>query len=324
MIVVVVLKSALTANGTYTTSELVELIKSRGISQKPNGALGSFITKLDKDEITRNEMEAITSSLDGRTKDLLKRLVNDDLAVWNWPEFTRDVTAMYNNVSENGSFKKHDEHNATYTFTDGKKQDCSIPNYIPQLARVDKDSFALSICTVDGQRFHIGDYTKWYTMQSTSKPFFYSIAHALIGDQLHEYVGHEPSGRAFNEICLDNYNRPFNPMINMGAIMVTSLIKPDMILADRFDFIRNIMKEFSGGRHVFCDMARVVRNFALKMITDIEHVSSSRFGHLQVRNGGWLSQQSSNQLHDGCRMLQKYDNGRYRVDGSARFVLSAL
>jgi len=284
----------LNSNGTYTTSELVELIKSRGISQKPNGALGSFITKLDKDEITRNEMEAITSSLDGRTKDLLKRLVNDDLAVWNWPEFTRDVTAMYNNVSENGSFEKHDEHNATYTFTDGKKQDCSIPNYIPQLARVDKDSFALSICTVDGQRFHIGDYTKWYTMQSTSKPFFYSIAHALIGDQLHEYVGHEPSGRAFNEICLDNYNRPFNPMINMGAIMVTSLIKPDMILADRFDFIRNIMKEFSGGRHVFCDMARVVRNFALKMITDIEHVSSSRFGHLQVRNGGWLSQQSSN------------------------------
>ena len=53
---------------------------------------------------------------------------------------------------------------------------------------------------------------------------------------------------------MDNYNRPFNPMINMGAIMVTSLIRPDMILADRFDFIRNIMKEFTAGRHVFCDM----------------------------------------------------------------------
>ena len=99
-----------------------------------------------------------------------------------------------------------------------------------------------------------GDYEQWYTMQSTSKPFFYSIAHALLGDKLHDFVGHEPSGRAFNEICLDNYNRPFNPMINMGAIMVTSLIRPDMILADRFDFIRNIMKEFTAGRHVFCDM----------------------------------------------------------------------
>ena len=52
-------------------------------------------------------------------------------------------------------------------------------------------------------------------------------------------------------------------MINMGAIMVTSLIKPDMILADRFDFIREIMKEFSGGRHVFCDMARGVILFSV-------------------------------------------------------------
>merc|ERR1719197_33966 len=41
----------------------------------------------------------------------------------------------------------------------------------------------------------------------------------------------------------------------MGAIMVTSLIKPEMILADRFDFIRKVISEFSAGRHVFCDMA---------------------------------------------------------------------
>jgi len=59
---------------------------------------------------------------------------------------------------------------------------------------VNKDLFAMSVCTVDGQRFHLGDYDQWYTMQSTSKPFFYSIAHALLGDKLHDFVGHEPSG----------------------------------------------------------------------------------------------------------------------------------
>ena len=43
----------------------------------------------------------------------------------------------------------------------------------------------------------------------------------------------------------------------MGAIMVTSLIRSNMILADRFDFIRNVMKEFAAGRHIFCDMGTV-------------------------------------------------------------------
>ena len=42
-------------------------------------------------------------------------------------------------------------------------------------------------------------------MQSCSKPFTYGICLNELGpDIVHRYVGHEPSGRNFNEICLDS------------------------------------------------------------------------------------------------------------------------
>ena len=69
--------------------------------------------------------------------------------------------------------------------------------------------------------------------------FFYnSLLKFLIiyqgSESVHKYVGREPSGRSFNEICLDHNNQPHNPMINSGAIVTSSLIKPDINMADRF------------------------------------------------------------------------------------------
>jgi hypothetical protein len=43
-------------------------------------------------------------------------------------------------------------------------------------------------------------------MQSVSKAFTYAISLNDLGaDEVHKYIGTEPSGRFFNEICLD-YN----------------------------------------------------------------------------------------------------------------------
>jgi glutaminase len=46
----------------------------------------------------------------------------------------------------------------------------------------------------------------------------------MIGDEVHKWVGEEPSGVAFNAPIFDKLGRPHNPMVNAGAIMVCSLV----------------------------------------------------------------------------------------------------
>lgn len=46
----------------------------------------------------------------------------------------------------------------------------------------------------------------------------------MIGDEVHKWVGEEPSGVAFNAPIFDKLGRPHNPMVNAGAIMTCALI----------------------------------------------------------------------------------------------------
>ncbi|XP_073993411.1 glutaminase liver isoform, mitochondrial-like isoform X2 [Rhodnius prolixus] len=136
------------------------------------------------------------------------------------------------------------------TNTEGK-----AASYIPQLARANPDHWGVSVCTIDGQRFSIGDVTIPFTLQSTSKPLTYGIALDQLGQEVvHQYVGQEPSGRNFNELVLDHNKKPHNPMINAGAILVCSLLKtlihPDMTLAEKFDFTMDYFKRLAGGEYL--------------------------------------------------------------------------
>ncbi|KAL9876476.1 glutaminase liver isoform, mitochondrial isoform X3 [Glossina fuscipes] len=136
------------------------------------------------------------------------------------------------------------------TFAAGK-----VADYIPQLARYSPDSWGVSICTIDGQRYSIGDVDVPFTLQSCSKPLTYAIALEKLGAKLvHSYVGQEPSGRNFNELVLDYNNKPHNPMINAGAILTCSLIqaliKPEMTAAEKFDYTMSWFKRLSGGENI--------------------------------------------------------------------------
>jgi len=101
-----------------------------------------------------------------------------------------------------------------------------VATYIPELSKADPDAFGVCIVTADGQSFEAGDCDRMFTIQSISKPFTFGMALEELGcDKVMRHVGVEPSGDAFNSIELQNHsNRPFNPMVNSGAITVTALL----------------------------------------------------------------------------------------------------
>jgi glutaminase len=102
-----------------------------------------------------------------------------------------------------------------------------VATYIPELAKADPHLFGIALVTADGQVYEVGDANHLFTMQSISKPFVYGLALEDHGvDYVLSKVGVEPTGEAFNSIVFDERrNRPFNPMVNAGAIATTALIK---------------------------------------------------------------------------------------------------
>ncbi|YAF95433.1 MAG: glutaminase A [Nodularia sp. CChRGM 3473] len=103
----------------------------------------------------------------------------------------------------------------------------TLANYIPELTKVNPELFSICLVTVDGHTYEVGDYQQLFTIQSISKVFTYGLALEDHGrDYILTRVGVEPTGDAFNAIMLDEQSkRPYNPMVNAGAIATTSLIK---------------------------------------------------------------------------------------------------
>jgi glutaminase len=101
-----------------------------------------------------------------------------------------------------------------------------VATYIPELAKADPRLFGIALVTADGYSYEVGDASHAFTIQSISKPFVYGLALEDHGaDYVLTKVGVEPTGEAFNSIVFDErHNRPFNPMVNAGAITTTALI----------------------------------------------------------------------------------------------------
>ncbi len=128
-----------------------------------------------------------------------------------------------------------------------------MADYIPELAKADPEWFGVSVVTVDGRVYEVGDCHQPFTIQSISKAFVYGLALEAHGREVVlAKVGVEPTGEAFNAIILDEVtNRPYNPMVNAGAIATTDLI-PGSTATDRLNHLLDFFRRFTG-RQIYID-----------------------------------------------------------------------
>ncbi len=124
--------------------------------------------------------------------------------------------------------------------------DGAVADYIPQLKKADPRHFGVCLATIDGHVYEIGDSAVPFTIQSISKAFVFALAIELLGpERVESVIGVEPSGDAFNSIRLRADNRPYNPMVNSGAIACSGLIHRAKG-AEAFEYIRAALGRFAG------------------------------------------------------------------------------
>lgn len=121
-----------------------------------------------------------------------------------------------------------------------------VATYIPELGKVNPDQLGIVISPLTGEKICMGDYNERFTMQSVSKVLMLIVALEICGvKKVFEKVGAEPSGEAFNSLVeLDlNDSRPYNPLINSGALAICSLLLPEVSFQDMLRFARAICSD---------------------------------------------------------------------------------
>ncbi|XP_053231011.1 glutaminase liver isoform, mitochondrial isoform X6 [Podarcis raffonei] len=100
-------------------------------------------------------------------------------------------------------------------------------------------------------RYSMGHTKTQFCLQSCVKPLKYAVAVSELGtDRVHQYVGKEPSGLRYDKLSLNEEGIPHNPMVNAGAIVISSLIRMGCKKAEKFDYVLDYLKKMAGNEYV--------------------------------------------------------------------------
>lgn len=128
-----------------------------------------------------------------------------------------------------------------------------VATYIPALAKANPEDLGICILSMDGGIYKAGKYDKKFTIQSISKTVSLMLAILDNGEEkVFNKVGMEPTGDAFNSIVkLETTmpSKPFNPLINAGAIAIASMIKGGSS-DEKFKRLLNFFKKITGNENL--------------------------------------------------------------------------
>jgi len=133
-----------------------------------------------------------------------------------------------------------------------------VADYIPELAKGDPKALGVYVISSEGKQNWAGDCRRQFTIQSVIKPIL--LLQALL-DNGPEYVmqrvGVEATGKPFDAInangqSLDSGN--INPMVNMGAIVMCSLIRGGDY-SERFRRLLELTRQMAGDSEIDVDEA---------------------------------------------------------------------
>ncbi|MCP1123833.1 glutaminase [Bacillus sp. 3103sda1] len=126
-------------------------------------------------------------------------------------------------------------------------------SYIPALGKINLSQLGICIVEPDGTMIKSGDWDVPFTLQSISKVIGFIAACLSRGiTYVLERVDVEPTGDAFNSIIrleMHKPGKPFNPMINAGAISVASIL-PGTSAQEKLETLYALIERMIGKRPV--------------------------------------------------------------------------